>query len=173
MGQSSKTVRILISASLIAMAALGAYVWFTFQVITTSENVAVLEGTIDARTLEEEQLRSAEHLLETTEAERAALDRLFVTEESVVSFIETIESLGNTANIVTTIASVEAEEGASGSNISSVRVRLAAVGSWRDVVHFVTLIDALPFVVDVLVASFERSGQEWQSTFTLRVGMIN
>lgn len=172
MGRSSKTVHILIVAAFAASVALGVYGWLTLRVLATSESITILESTIDTRSLEEEQLRSAERLLEATEIERAVLAALFVTEESVVSFIETIESLGRDAGVEITIASVETEEMAVDNKIGSVRIRLAAVGEWRDVVHFGMLIDALPFVVNILTAEFERSDSRWQSTFTLRVEMI-
>lgn len=176
MWRTSKTLHVLIFSALGAVVASGVYGWLVMRVLEVNAETALLANTINTQVMREEHVRSAEDLLEATVVERQKLSSFFVTEESVVVFIETLEMLGRDADVRVTIATVDAEDKASDDRIGSVRVRLVAVGAWRDVVHFTALIDSLPFATTVSAASFDQPSaekkDEWRGSFTLRVGLI-
>lgn len=172
----TRTPLTLILTVLVAALVFGAYGWLTMRVIATNDEALLTASTIDVEALQEGHTRTAERLLTEIDEERLELASLFVTKESIVSFIELLESLGADADVTTTIASVDTEEEMRGA-VGSVRVRLVAVGSWRNLVHFVTLLDTLPFVFEVREADLvetetEQGVRAWQGSFTLGVHMV-
>ena len=115
---SSKTTKMLILAVVIALGFVGAYGWLLWSVWQTKGAVEQIAGTIDARAREEERLRTTEDLLDATVAERETLSSYFVTEETVVDFIEAVEGLGASAGVSVTTASVETEDSAPEEDVS-------------------------------------------------------
>jgi len=166
----------LVISALIGALAASIYGWLVFRVWNTSESIEVLASTVDSSALEEERLRTTENLVERTEVERAKLRSLFVTEDSAVSFIETIEGLGETTDVSVTVASVDTADLSSKNAIGAVHIQFTTTGSWQNTVYFVTLLDTIPFVTDVLTAELARlvssEGDEWRGVFSIRVGMI-
>ena len=60
-------------------------------------------------------------------------------------------------------------------SIESLVLSLIAKGSWGDVYHFFSLIEAMPYKIEIVSAQFSRSGSkisdlgsEWQGIFRLR-----
>jgi len=173
---TNRTVRILILALAAVIVAGGAYGWILTRVWQLRGDIVETANTADARAEEEARARSAERLLETTEEERAKLASYFVTEDTVVQFIETLEALGDSADVSITIASVTIEEDSSEGAAPALRVRFTAASSWQNVMYFTALIDALPFLVEIVGADFERSNtpssEAWKGAFTVRAMML-
>lgn len=176
MQQSTKTVRMLTIVVLIAVLLGSAYGWLLVRITSLNERSAELSRTISMLTREEEQLLIAENLLDETKHERAMLASYFTTDESLATFIATLETLGEESGVATTIFSVEAIPSVQGSLIDEARIKVIAVGSWEDAIHYAALIDELPYVVDMEAAKLEGVNIDeqdgWRGTYTLRVSII-
>lgn|SRR3989344_374565 len=112
---------------------------FIFARLTASKHAYVEETKL---LLEERQKElnylSTHNLLRETEADRLELAQLFVTEDTVVSFLEELELLGRRAGIVLELSSVQPIKD------TSLNFFFEVSGSFTDIYEFVKLSELLP-----------------------------
>ena len=130
---------------LLAAVSILSYVWFFYLVKSTSEKSSALRDSIELANRKETRILSTKNILITTEKERAKLDNYFIEESSVVSFIERLESLGRLSGAKITLTSVDTDK----KRKNVLRVDLKASGKFENVYYLLSLIEALPFEINV------------------------
>lgn len=121
--------------------------------------------TVGARQLEVATLKSA--LVETSE-DRAALGELIVTDDRLTEFLALVESGARAQGLRATTRSVDIVKPQG--LFEELRVVLDVEGSYEGLRRFVTLIETMPFHVDIEDISFDRrEGTQWNGIITFSV----
>jgi len=165
-----KQSKILIVVLLVANLLVGGLYWYLDRDISTHTEKAVLAaGDLDFEVKKEEKLKSTDHIIKDTVEDRAELDTLFVSDDDVVGFIREIEILGQVAGvsvIVKTVAVIDDES----KFAETLSLRLENEGSWANSMHFLSLVEALPYFIFIDRYNINKGGSgEWTSGFDLNV----
>lgn len=110
---------------------------------TASENLAQIEFDFKKN----KSLTSVKNLMKDTKKEREQLSRFFVEPNGAVDFIESIESFVKITGVKTEIETVSVEflKNKKTSNFEKFRISLKTEGSWNDTIHFLNLLETLPY----------------------------
>ncbi|HEY4506144.1 MAG TPA: hypothetical protein VJJ24_01710 [Candidatus Paceibacterota bacterium] len=163
MNPLSKT---LVVTALLVLVLVGAWV-FIFSRLLLMKHAYVEETKLllEERNKELSYL-SIQNILRETEEERAYLGSLFVTEDTVVSFLEKLEETGRVSGVVLELNSVKP-------NDSTLDFFFQVSGSFKDIYAFVKLAELLPYkiVVDKLdvkkADGFIDAMPLWTGTMTI------
>lgn len=90
------------------------------------------------------ELSTIKKTISATEEDRAKLLTYFVTDKSIVAFLEYLESLGD---ITDTDASIRAVD--LGKDDNSVVVSISSTGSYSNLIRFSKLIENMPYRIEV------------------------
>lgn len=92
-----------------------------------------------------------------------ALDKITLTDEDLVSLIETIEDAGSALRLKTSIGSVDkVGEGSEGEH-QKIRISVESSGSWTGNFSFLKAIENLPYRVMFESVSFDKLEGAWES----------
>lgn len=148
----SKTKKIFWSSLFLAIFLVALY----FGLVLLHQKVSQTEKELSnklavAQEIERERF-SLDLLLEETEEKRSQLNSYFVSAEDPAQFVSLLESAANDAGVSLEIQSLSispvSEEDAA-NILENLDITLTAQGSWNRVVHYTSLIESLPYVVDV------------------------
>lgn len=178
----SHTTKILIGVSVLALAVLGANYMLFSEIRQKNERTSGFSVDIELELKKEQRLRAMKQLVRDTEEKRAQLNQYFIDGESaIVDFLERIESLGDEVGAPVTIDSVSPQETEDDVAYEHLRITLSTQGAWRDVFHLFSLIESLPYSIEVEKADFSRrdkiggenaSSPQWQASFVFNVAKL-
>ena len=178
MEHSSKTKQILMGTIVLVIAVFVLYIMLFLNLKEKNNNISVLTNEVDTVLQKEIKLRSVKYLIKDTEDERADLDSHFVIDDEVINFIEIIENLGmdSGAKIEVTNVSVSStnKEAADQINISELLyLDFKIEGRFAQMFHFLSILEKLPFKIDILRVNFGRIPNEdgkiksWNGFFSI------
>lgn len=172
----SRTQQLLILSIVLALASLAIYVALLLYIQNTNREISVLANSIGVRGQQEMNLRSVQTIAEDTLKDRQKLDTYFVSQDSVVSFIETVEQLAVPTGTLIEITTVEEHEGLEPNDAYAfLRIQFTARGSWSEIFHLISLTEALPFDVEIERTNLEKDGGDegelWRGAVSIQVVM--
>lgn len=135
------------------------YGYFFYTIIAENEKTSLLRGEIELREKEENRSLSERNLIRGTEEERQTLNGYFINSNSIVSFIERLEALGRASNVGMTLSSVDIDKNRK--NVLKINLRVS--GSFQGIYYLISLIEAMPYEIEVNRFSLSRSAGQ---TFT-------
>lgn len=181
-------INITLAISILALLLCGgAYAYLYYSFINVEKEVTALysENTANRATLAE--LQRVEHNLKSTLGNKDRLTALFVSEDSVVDFIELLESMMKEYGIDGAVDSV-AESPKVGEEVGSkatLNVTLNLSGGWNSLLKFTALMEVLPYrsTIDTLRFSYITASNAdgnakpgykpgWNERVTLHVLMV-
>ena len=133
--------------TILVIAVVTTYTVFFVGIKNKNEDISIIVNEIDSSIEKEAKLKSVKKLIEDTENERKKLDTYFVTDNSVVDFIESIEALAKEVEIDTEVVSVDISENDKISE--ALLLSLEVEGLWSNLFYFVSLIEELPFKIGI------------------------
>src|SRR3989344_4547883 len=98
--------------------------------------------------------------------DKQMVENYFVTDETLPGFIEQLEKLASSTEVVLNLTNVTLTTGAN----PVTRLNFNAKGSFPRLFQFVSLVDSLPYVLDLTQASFFREEEKtegWNGVFNL------
>ncbi len=142
--------------------------------VSTIETSAIL-GKIDQVTKKNAELNTIKKTITATEEDRAKLAAYFVTDQSIVSFLEYLESLGTLTNTDTSIITVSEDK-----ESSTATITLSSIGSYSDTIRFIELLENMPYRMEIERFTFvtkedpaddteEITNPKWQVDITFRL----
>lgn len=149
MTKRNKTKELLVIALVLNAAVIGLYAFLFLEVKRKNEHVSRLVNEIETQSVEERTLASVKSLVVETASAREQLKRFFVERGGSVAFIELLESTARTAGAKLTIHSVAEEDVAGVPDVKSLKLSLAADGSWQSAIRFLGMLEYLPYQVAV------------------------
>ncbi len=122
----------------------GAFGLFFWELKGKNERVSDLINKIELQAKQEQTLSSVKALVGDTVTLREKLNRYFVPQESVVSFIEELEGMGRRSGVAVQLDSVEEVAIVADKKSGGLRLMMHFSGSWANVVRYVGLLELLP-----------------------------
>jgi|GEM_PF-5421427 len=120
-------------------------------------------------------------ILISTEEDRSKIDSYLLQDDDVVDFLEKIEELGEISKTRVVTSSVNIDERGEKSTTGFLQLNINAFGPFENIMHFISLIESLPYKVAIdklILSTVGDNGQqpvkgsqtkEWQSNFELKV----
>lgn len=155
MRRLSSTWGLFFGALFVALLSVGTLVFLYAQSLGARHDIAAVEEEIVLAKRREALNHSVRAVLASSAGERAELQSYFLTEDGAVPFIEMMEGLAKRTSVSLDIESVT-ESPVSEASLESVRMVLRARGGWNNIVHFLALSDAIPYLHTVSDFSLER-----------------
>lgn len=139
----------LISA-VVVLFVISGYVTFFLIIKHKNEQVSLFSQEIELYTNRENSIRNADKIAEDFKEDIEKLNSYFLTEDNVVSFIETIEDFGQKSDVEIKIGSVDvAQPNSKKSTDSTLTLRVDAKGSWSSVLTFMEYIENTTYSIDL------------------------
>lgn len=148
-----RTLIPLIVASLLLVLSLGGYV-VTFSLVSNlQEESFLLADEIKAAQDKEARISRAERTLAAIMEQEEMVSSYFVTENSVVDFLEELEGIEERTDVAITIGSVGGEG-------ETFDISLTVEGQFRNVMQTLEAIESLPVFISVTRASIDTVVRE-------------
>jgi hypothetical protein len=163
----------LIVAGALALSAAGAYAAWFLTLRGTVANADALSAEIARIEREDAAIASAKDIAATLEADEAALEAYFVSEDGIVPFLEELERTGDELGSAVEVVSV-----APGSGTDAGRVTLAMriSGSFAAVMRTIGAFEYGPHDLRIgLLSLDERGGDDgssWSASATFSAGLL-
>lgn len=171
-----RTIQFLIIATGLAVVSVTSYTLLFLEIKEKTREASLIVSELDLEAQRDVRLRSIQNIIKDTEQQREQLNVYFVKDDAVVAFIETIESLGDKSGAEVEVTSVNIEErNSEGSSSQFLRLTFSATGAWDEVFYLFSLVELLPYKMEVKRASFEsrKSGtiksNVWNGSFSIAV----
>jgi hypothetical protein len=162
-----KQLPVLIFALLLAIGAIGGYVFMLNSIQTAVDGIAVARADSEAATEREKLAQTANVFIAETVESRSELDTFVTKDANFVSAIEMMESAGKREKVEVEIGSVSVKKiDAKSHEVAA--VILSAKGSFANLAAFASALESLPLSSRVVSVSLEASGENsWFAAFTL------
>ena len=146
----SRSRSTIIIVGLISLVLVGVWVFIFFAVRTSSAKLVALETTHLGQQSQEDNQFIIKRQLDNTQQERIKLAAYFVDEQGIVAFLEQIETLGKSIGVKVEVSSADARD--------KLLISLAAIGSFKSLLHFVQLLETLPYQLTITGLSLNGPG---------------
>lgn len=145
-----KTKLILILSILGFLAALGGYVYVFHMVAVAGADTASLQVETSALEVKESKIGELKKTLASIQAEEPVLNSYFIDANDIVPFLETIEDYGRKTNVTVKFNSVDIKQ-----SPAALSVLLVSKGTFTDLYHFISLVEAAPYQFTVTSANLQ------------------
>lgn len=170
---SGKTIKLFAIAIILVMAAISVYGMAILKIRKNVSETANLGSSIAAESQKEASIESIKNILRNTAAEREKVGAYFVSSDNIVDFLEKIELLGEKSGVNLSFDSVDIPP----DEKSILRVRIGTEGKWEDTFYFLSLIENLPFKIELEKSSVIKTVKTvsnvkvsyWRGDFTVRL----
>ncbi len=114
--------------------------------------------------------RSIVYLQNNSVEELKVVDQAILTKGELVTFVENLEKMGRDRGLLVTISSIVKE----GNKVSTstpevVRIAVEATGPWDDSLHFINLLENLPYKIGIDKVDFVGDENGWRSNTTIKI----
>src|SRR3989344_3640130 len=141
------------------------------EIKNKSENISSIRNELEQESAKESRYLSIKGLIEETAEDREKIDSYFIPSEGVVGFLELLEKQSALSGVQASIVSVRVNEDdtIASSTIETLALEVEAEGGWKEMHHFFSLAENLPYNIspkDVDINS-SRTGKTnlWQANF--------
>jgi hypothetical protein len=160
------TITIAVLAGIFALGAIGGS-WYALSSIDSMRGE--LENTRLELKKEDERgqtILDVKRQLSRLSAERSALGEYFFKEEDIVRLLEQLEDLARHADVD---VNVNVAAAADRDARKIFRTGMKVEGSWRDVMYYVSLLESLPFRVELTRVNLSggEGGEKWSGDVSL------
>ena len=125
----------------------------------TEKNILILNA-------KENNFENLQQSVASLSEDQKMITDYFVTNETLPSFIEQLEGLASSAKVALNISNVTLTTVAN----PIIHLNFTVVGSFPRLFQFISLVDALPYLLDLTQASLIREGKkdgDWTGVFNL------
>ena len=169
-----KTIIIFVGVILLNLLISSVYVYSFYAVKTKNEEASLISLELKEYLSKEGAINLLKKSVKNTESERKNIDASFVARDDVPVFAKKIESLGGMSGTKLSITKLQAQ-----GNVLS--IGLSSEGSFRNTLHLISLIETLPFKVEITKAyinTIERLSTEevsesgrgvWNGKFNIKL----
>ncbi|MEN9405414.1 MAG: hypothetical protein RLY47_373 [Candidatus Parcubacteria bacterium] len=157
--------------TLVAVLLAGVYVGALVFLSRTQKTVASQAAEIAGEARREGSMHELSDLLNDLSSETTKLDAFFISPDGAVGVIEDMEALSSIISAPITVSDVRIEDQDATTGEGMLTMNVAASGSWRSMVHLLTLLDALPFQSELNSATLTLSnadGEDSDARWSLR-----
>jgi len=142
----------------------GLYVYAFYEAKEKNKKVAIASRELEKQLNKEGDIGLVAKTVKETEIQRSKIDTYFIMRDDIVDFTQKVESLGGTSNTELAITGLNTQ----GNTLS---FELESKGSFVDIVHLISLIENLPFKLDINKSYINKvsgdGGNQWNGNFNV------
>ncbi len=157
---NSKTTQLLIGLSLLALVAVAGYAYASSYVSSLNEKTTLLRNDIQYSELKRRQLDVLRRAVADTGDEKEKIASYFIASGGAVSFVSSLESMASRGGLAYSTNSIETrsqpELDAQGKEL--LHIVFSASGSWSSVMKLISLIETLPYSVNIEAVDLTAEG---------------
>jgi hypothetical protein len=136
-----------IAIALFCIGGLG-YFFMYFTITSVVAETSTILAEVDKAEEKNQELVTLKKTISTSEEDRQTLSSYFVTDDTIVIFLENLEALGATSNTEVKISSVTQN-----TEDKKLSVAISSVGGFGNVFRFLELIEQVPYATEVKTLS--------------------
>ena len=168
-----KTINRLVILVIMLFVCIGAYIGMTVIIKQDTEKVQLLESELLTRAQQKQWSASLQTLIDDSQEDRIKLNSYILSDDSVVGFVSDIEGIASTTNVVLEINSLGIAQVTSLAKVAEERfetlqMQIQIRGSWRNIIHFITLLENLPRHHYFSDMRLEYNDGRWKAFISLR-----
>jgi len=169
-----RTQQLLFVLALLTLVVLGIYAYLFNSVLRVNGVITQLRSDLSYEVEREVRVSSVASVVEDTEKEREAVVSYFGTQEEVVDIISMFEELGHVAGVSPDVSSVTIQGRDMPNEQPRLVLQIRTEGTWKEVQHFLALVEAFPRAVRVTTADFSLVGDSglWKGAFIIEMFML-
>jgi len=173
--KSSKTKSKIIIAGVIALVLFLGYCYLYWDFLQTNAEISTSAAEINQSTNEESRVITLRQTVDSFQKDQSLLDSLFVPNDKVADFIQSIESLADTSGVTHTISlDIQPDSSLSSYNKELLQFHMTTSGTWKNSIRFISLLENTPY--KLYIGSVELSqdtggkrGSAWNGNFDFTV----
>jgi len=163
---TKKAKNVLIIGILANVALCASIIVVAYAVSKKNNNMETLRKDIWIAEEKTKKMYAIKKLLEDAQEELNTLDFYFTTNDEIVAFIEEIENMGESSGVSVSLRSVDIGDKDDG----ALSVSLITSGKWKNVYHFLNLLELFPANIRIDKASLSKKerddGNIWVGDFS-------
>ncbi len=152
------TIKKIIGFSILLLILVLSYYFFVINILNNGNEIYTISQSIKEQKAKESQLVSIQQNLSKSKTGINNLQNFVLVSGGEVGFIKTIEGLAVSSNVKAQIktAKIEPVTGKETVVVENFKVGLDAIGKWSDVIYFLTLIENLPYKIQIVSVSLDK-----------------
>ncbi|MBT3282845.1 hypothetical protein HON59_01515 [bacterium] len=169
MKQFKTTKQVLTFTAILAIVSVTFYVLFFNNIKEKNNTISAIVNDVDIAVQKETKLKSVKNIIKDTADGREKIDTYFIKDDEIINFIGEVEKIGRDIGVEVEIISVSiGDSKLQQDNVSELlNLDLEAEGSWSRVFRFLTLVEKMPFKVNIstinLEAIYEGESKKYSS----------
>lgn len=148
-----KTTGVLVGVIILNLLLVGAYVYAFYSVKVKNEEASLVSEELEEYLSKEGDINVLRKIVKDKKDDREKLETYFVARDDIPEFARKIESLGGMSGVKLAIVGLSTQEDVLSFDLSS-------QGSFKDTLHLISLIESLPFKVDITKAYLDMGEAE-------------
>jgi hypothetical protein len=165
----SSFIHMIIWVSICLLSIISYALWYSV-IVNTSAAVAELQNQIDTKTETATRISAARTILSEIAGDELMVQRYFVPETGVVSFINDLEKRAHAQSSAMSVLSVSVDDS---TRQKSLVLSLLVSGSFDDVMRTVGAIEYAPYDLSILKISLVKNEKKvWGANLDLIVGSV-
>ncbi len=168
-----KTVHLMSFAAVVAVFGLAAYAFLWFQIGTLSAEAMAEANDLKVARDSSQSAVSLQKSLQNSAISLQIIDSYFLPQNGTVSFVEFLESLGSISGTKVSIQSIGLDKGQVGDFKEVLAVTVDSVGTWSNLMRFISLVESSPYHIDIASADINmnsaKPANEWHALITVKV----
>jgi hypothetical protein len=160
MKDAQKTKKTMIISIVLAVAAFIIYGFLFLNIKAKNEQISSLANDAQDLHSKDDVLKATKTILDQNKDLISQLDSYFIPADGVVGFISLLEGVGKYSGVDMTINSVgtEADTKAKDDIKEILRLHIETDGSWKNTFYFLSVLENLPYRIDVEQVSLGLTG---------------
>jgi hypothetical protein len=169
-----KTKNVMTISIALAVVSFTIYGFLFWDIKVKNEQISSLVNDANQFSNKDHALRLVKISLEQNKNLIDQLDSYFIPSDGVVGFISSIESLGKESGVELVVTSVETLSDPKNTKDfkEALHLRLETMGSWKGTFYFLSVLENLPYQVDVSQVTFGLTGATDKVAFDSSPGAI-
>jgi Tfp pilus assembly protein PilO len=151
MKDPEKTKKTMVISIVLAIAVFVIYGFLFLNIKDKNEQISTLANDAQQLRSKDDTLKATKTILDQSKDLISQLDSYFIPADGVVGFISVLEGVGKFSGVDMTIGSVgtEADSKAKDEIKETLRLHIETNGSWKNTFYFLSVIENLPYRIDV------------------------
>ncbi len=174
----TKTTKIFIIVTTLAVIAIGFYVYAAFYIIGLTRKTADLKQDISNLEITYQHAESLRMALEGAAGQKDKINSYFIPSNGAIDFVARLEHIANNLGLkYDTRDIIQKQDDDLGlQNKEFLQVKFSAIGSWTEIMNLLKTVESLPYALRIdkadLSSSDVPSSSRWQLDVTLSVVKI-
>jgi len=140
---------------ILSVAFLSAWAILVYKSYAMKGDIAKISQAADDIAAKDANLLSQKTMLRDLKDDVALVDGMFLSKDGIPPFIDMLDSKAQAFGIKADIGSINLEEG-DAEHLGTLKLHIKGQGSWQDSVKFISLLESLPYALQMDALSIAR-----------------